>query len=91
MELIIGLFIVVTSIIIGIADQDGFRIRTRPYMSKAMLRKKMEDEYNSYREIIRPTYDNEEDFQKSWRGYSSVILRDLEEVYGLKNLDIDNL
>ena len=38
MELIIGLFIVVTSIIIGIADQDGFRIRTRPYMSTEQRR-----------------------------------------------------
>ncbi|MDD2256815.1 MAG: hypothetical protein PHQ26_04590 [Bacteroidales bacterium] len=91
MELIIGLFIVVTSIIIGIADQDGFRIRTRPYMSKAMLRKKMEEEYNSYRKILRPTHKTEKGFQESWRLYSTYLLKDFEKIYGFKNLDIDKL
>ncbi|MGE4434240.1 MAG: hypothetical protein AB7D40_09535 [Bacteroidales bacterium] len=91
MELVIGLFIVVTSIIIGIADQDGFRIRTRPYMSKAMLRKKMEDEYNSYREIIRPTCKTEKEFQESWKLYFNCLLKDIEKIYGLKNLDIDKI
>ena len=88
MELIIGLFIVVTSIIIGIADQDGFQIRPRPYMSKAMLRKKIEEEYIFFRKIIRPTYDTEEEFQKSWLLQLRLSLESYKELYGFKNLDI---
>lgn len=91
MELVIGLFIVVTSIIIGIADQDGFQIRTRPYMSKAMLKAHKEKKYKTFREVVRPSCKSEEEFQESWRLHYTYLLKDIEKIYGLKNLDIDKI